>query len=151
MRFSAQRRATPATDEIHENAYERGMSLVEALISLFLLTVVFLAVAQMIGVGVLVNRASSDITSVTALAERRLEQLRSMDYAAIPVGGSIIADSAGFFDTLDIDGDGVNDYTRRWLITDNGTNKMIQVRVFSLLQVIGPAKEATIAFMVAQR
>ena len=127
------------------------MSLIEALVSLVILTVVLMGIAQMIAIGVLVNRASSDITNVTALAERRLEQLRSIDYAAIPIGGSITADSTGFFDTLDVDGDGVNDYTRRWLVTDSGTSKMIQVRVFSLLQVIGPAKETTIALMVAQQ
>ena len=148
MRFSAYPGGTPTADE---RTNERGMSLIEALVSLVILTLVLLAIVQMIGIGVLVNRASSDITNVTALAERRLEQLRSMDYAAIPIGGSIAADSPGFFDTLDVDGDGVNDYTRRWLVTDSGTSKMIQVRVFSLLQVIGPAKEATIAFMVAQR
>ncbi len=127
------------------------MSLLEALISLVILTVVLMAIAQMIGIGVLVNRASSDITSATALAEDRLEQLGVMDYATIPIGGSIAANSPGFFDTLDVDGDGVDDYTRRWLVTDSGTSKMIQVRVFSLLPVIGPSKEATIAFMVAQQ
>ncbi len=56
------------------------MSLIEALISLAILTVVLMGIVQMIGIGVLVNRASSDITSATALAEQRLEQLRSMDY-----------------------------------------------------------------------
>ena len=150
MRFSGYPSA-PAADESHESAHERGMSLIEALVSLLILTMVLMSMAQMIGIGVLVNRASEDITSITALAEQRLEQLRSVDYAAIPIGGSIAADSPGFFDTLDVDGDGVNDYTRRWLVTDSGTTKMIQVRVFSLLQVIGPAKEATIALMVAQR
>ena len=148
MRFSAYPGGTPTADE---RTNERGMSLIEALVSLVILTTVLLGVAQMIGIGVLVNRASSDITSATTLAEQRLEQLRSMDYAAIPTGGSITANSPGFFDTLDVDGDGVNDYTRRWVVTDSGKSKMIQVRVFSLLQVIGPAKEATIAFMVAQR
>ena len=65
--------------------------------------------------------------------------------------GGVTADTPGFFDTVDVDGDGVDDYTRRWLITDNGTDKMIQVRVFSLLQVIGPTKEANMALMVANR
>ncbi len=151
MMFPAYPGGNPTADESHESAPERGMSLIEALVSLLILTVVFMAIAQMIGIGVLVNRASSDITRVTALAESRLEQLRVMDYATLPIGGSIGANSAGFFDTLDVDGDGVDDYTRRWLVTDSGTSKMIQVRVLSLLPVIGPAKEATIALMVAQQ
>ncbi len=79
MRFSAYPGGTPTADESHESAPERGMSLIEALISLVILTVVFMGIAQMIGVGVLVNRASSDVTRVTALAESRLEQLRGMD------------------------------------------------------------------------
>ena len=148
MRFSAYLGGTPTADE---SANERGMSLIEALVSLLILTSVLLAMAQLIGLGVHVNRASSDITTITALAERRLEQLQSIDYAAIPVGGSVLSDSPGFFDLLDADGDGVPDYTRRWLVTDSGSSKMIRVRVLSRLQVFGPSREATIALMVAQQ
>ena len=148
MRFSA---FSIGTSEGDKSTHEGGMSLVETLVSLLILTSVLIGGAELIGIGVVVNRASLDITNVTALAQRRLEQLQGVDYAAIPVGGSILSDSPGFFDSLDIDGDGVTDYSRRWEVTDSGSSKTIHVRVLSLLQVIGSSKEATLSVLVAQR
>ena len=148
MRFSAYPYGTAAADE---STGERGTTLLEALVSLLILTSVLIGGAQLIGVSVLVNRASADITNVTALAERRLEQLRGQNYAAIPVGGSVLADLPGFFDSLDTDGDGVTDYSRRWQVTDSGSSKTIEVRVLSLLQVLGASKEARISLLVAQQ
>lgn len=130
---------------------EKGTTLVEALISIFLASMIFLSIAQLIGIGVYVDRASEDITQATTVAEEKVEELRNTAYAALAVGGSIDADVAGFFDTKDVDGDGAGDYPRRWKITDLGTYKLIEVRATSTLQTIGPAKMATLTVRVAQQ
>jgi len=128
-----------------------GFSLVEVLVALFMATLVFLVIAQMIGVGVEAGRASADMTRVAALAGERLEELTQPAYVDIVPGGSLAADVAGFSETLDLDNDGVDDYTRRWEITDLGTEMRIRVRVFALLDVIGPAKETTYVALKADR
>jgi prepilin-type N-terminal cleavage/methylation domain-containing protein len=128
-----------------------GFSLIEVLIALFLSAIVFLMLAQMLGVGVEAGRAATDITSAAALAGDRLEELSQIEYSLLAPGGSIGADVGGFSDILDVDGDGINDYLRRWEIADLGSSKRIRVRVISLLEVIGPAKEATYVTLIAEK
>ena len=134
----------------HRGAGE-GFSLVEVLVAVFMAGLVFLMLAQMVGLSLEANRAATDTTRAGALASDRLEQLTQIDYPALAPGGSIGADLGGFFDILDVDGDGVDDYTRRWEIADLGDSKRIRVRVFSLLDVVGPAKEATYVTLVADQ
>jgi len=128
-----------------------GFSLVEVLVALFMATLVFLVIAQMIGVGVEAGRAASDMTRVAALAGERLEELTQSEYVDLVPGGSLVADVVGYSETLDLDGDAVNDYTRRWEITDLGSEMRIRVRVFALLDVVGPAKETTFVALKADR
>lgn len=132
-------------------ARQAGFSLVEVMVALFMATLVFLMLAQMIGVGVEANRAASDSTRASALAAETLEDLTQLQYDAIVPGGSLAADTAGFFDAIDVDADGVVDYTRRWEIADLGDSKRIRVRVFSTLDVVGPAKEAQYVALVADK
>jgi prepilin-type N-terminal cleavage/methylation domain-containing protein len=128
-----------------------GFSLIEVLIALFMATIVFLILGHMLGMSVEASRAASDTTRAAALAGDRLEALSQVDYDALAPGGSIAADVAGFFETLDVDGDGLNDYQRRWEVTDLGSSKRIRVRVMALLDVVGPAKEATYVALRADR
>lgn len=128
---------------------EHGVSILESLISLFFMTVIALSVARMIGVGVVVNRASEDVTVTTSLAEQKMEELRSMEYASIQVGGSLTVDSTGFFDEIDTTGDARPDYRRRWQVTDSGVSKTIRVYAVSEMEAIGDAKETSLAYLVA--
>jgi prepilin-type N-terminal cleavage/methylation domain-containing protein len=128
-----------------------GFSLIEVLIALFMATIVFLILGHMLGMSVEASRAASDTTRAAALAGDRLEALSQVDYDALAPGGSITADVAGFSETLDVDGDGLNDYQRRWEVTDLGSSKRIRVRVMALLDVVGPAKEATYVALRADR
>ncbi len=130
-------------------AGEQGISVVEALVTLFFMTVIALSVARMIGVGVEVNRASEDVTATTSLAEQKMEELRSMNYAVIPVGGSLTLDVPGFFDEIDANTDTRADYRRRWQVTDAGVSKTIRVFVVSELDAIGDPKETSLAYLVA--
>lgn len=58
----------------------RGFSLVEVLVSMGLLTVVSLGVAQLFAVSARANHVAKGQTSTTALAEQKLEQLRSLSW-----------------------------------------------------------------------
>lgn len=58
----------------------RGFSLVEVLISMGLLTVVSLGVAQLFAVATRANHVAKGQTSTTALAEQKLEQLRGLTW-----------------------------------------------------------------------
>ena len=146
-------RAFPMTEKRSQAPVDNraGFSLVEVLVALFMATLVFLVIAQMIGVGVEAGRASSDMTRVAALAGERLEEITRSEYVDLVPGGSLTADVGGFSETLDLDNDGMDDYTRRWEITDLGTEMRIRVRVFALLDVVGPAKETTFVALKADR
>lgn len=128
-----------------------GFSLIEVMVALFMAALVFLMLAQMIGIGVEANRAATDTTRTGALAGDRLEELSRMEYDDLVAGGNVNANVAGFFDNIDVDADGVNDYLRRWEITDMGPAMRIRVRVIALLDVIGPAKEANYVTLRADR
>ncbi len=130
---------------------EAGFSLIEVLVALFMAGLVFLMMAQLLGVGVEVSRAASDTTKAAALASDRMEELTQSDYDDLVAGGDINADVGGFSENLDLDADGVDDYVRRWEITDLGSSMRIRVRVIALLDVIGPPKEATFVTLKASR
>ncbi|MGD8329393.1 MAG: prepilin-type N-terminal cleavage/methylation domain-containing protein [Acidobacteriota bacterium] len=136
---------------IHPIEPEGGFSLIEVMVAMFMATLVFLMMAQMIGVGVEANRAATDTTRAGALAADQMESLTRLEYADLVPGGNINADVNGYSETLDIDADGINDYVRRWEITDLGAEMRIRVRVISLLDVIGPPKEATYVTLKADR
>ncbi len=135
----------------HADQRDGGFSLVEVLVALFIATLTFLVIAQMVGVGVEAGRAASDMTRAASLAGEVLEELTQSAYVDLVPGGSLTADVAGYSETLDLDNDGINDYTRRWEITDLGTEMRLRVRVFALLDVVGPAKETTFVALKADR
>ncbi len=130
---------------------EAGFSLIEVLVALFIAGLVFLMMAQLLGVGVEASRAASDTTKAAALASDRMEELTQSAYEDLVAGGDINADVGGFSENLDTDADGVDDYVRRWEITDLGSSMRIRVRVIALLDVIGPPKEATFVTLKASR
>lgn len=59
---------------------QRGFSLVEVVISLGILTGVSLGVAQLFAASTNANRVARTRTSTTAMAEQKMEQLRSLDW-----------------------------------------------------------------------
>lgn len=132
------------------DARDEGFSLVEALVSLLVVSFIFLAIAQLIGTGVYVNRASEDLTEATAYGSEKMEELRQLDYSALTPGGDVDSDVEGYYDDLDLDGDGQTDYTRRWEIIDQGDSKRIRIRVFSTVATMGPAKETNLVSLVAE-
>ena len=86
--------------------------------------------------------------NLPATLERGLERLPRVSVLLLP-GGSIAVNAAGFSENLDVNGDGVDDYTRRWEVLDLGDRKEIRVRTISLLTTLGPAKETTLHLLLA--
>jgi len=140
-------RQYPAVPEFRDR---RGFSLIEALVSVFLMGLVLLGVAQLIGVSIHLQRAAEDVTSATVLAEQKLEELKNVDFNGLAPGGSINANQPGYFDMPDVDNDGIVDYTRRWEVLDLGVGKVMRVRVISLLAAYGPAKDSLMTALVAR-
>jgi prepilin-type N-terminal cleavage/methylation domain-containing protein len=64
----------------------KGFSLVEVLVSMGLLTVVSLGVAQLFAVSTRANQVAKGQTSTTTLAEQKLEQLRGLTWGFDPEG-----------------------------------------------------------------
>jgi prepilin-type N-terminal cleavage/methylation domain-containing protein len=57
-----------------------GFSLVEVVVSMAILTTVSLGVAQLFAASTNANRVAHDRTSTTAMAEQKMEQIRSLDW-----------------------------------------------------------------------
>ncbi len=130
---------------------ERGFSLLETLLAMVIMLMIVLSVAQLLAMSVAVNKAADDITQVTSLASEMVEQLKFRGYAGLTAGGSLAANTTSYFDTPSVDVDADAEYTRRWLLTDNGDHMQIQVRVIATSQLHGAVKETTVTSIVAER
>ena len=137
-------------EESRGGAAEAGTFLVEALVSLFLMTLVVLAMAQLLVLSVSASRAAVDYTEATYLASEKLEELLEAPYATLEPGGSLEGDRRGFFDSLEAQGDTAGSYVRRWEITDLGDRKQIRVRLILAKSTYGPPKEVTLVTLVAR-
>lgn len=128
---------------------QAGFTLLEALVAMFVTTLILLTIGELMITSLYVHRSAADVTETTALAQERLEELRNVRYDALAPGGSIAVNAAGFSENLDMDGDGVDDYSRRWEILDLGDRKEIRVRAISLLMTMGPPKETILHLIIA--
>ena len=135
-------------EESRGGAAEAGTFLVEALVSLFLMTLVVLAMAQLLVLSVSASRAAVDYTEATYLASEKLEELLEAPYATLEPGGSLEGDTSGFFDNPEVQDDATDPYVRRWEITDLGNRKQIRVRLISPRRTFGPPKQVTLVTLV---
>lgn len=113
---------------------ERGTSLAEVLVALFLISIALLAAAPMFVLSMKQNAVGSDMGRVGARANARLELLRTTPYYALAPGGDLASDVSGYFDASD------PDVLVRWEILDGGGptgTKTLAVRALATRQVIG--------------
>lgn len=121
---------------------EKGFTLVETLVALFLLAIGLLGVAPLFVVGARSAAASADMGTVTARATERLEVLRATGFASLPAGGSLTTNVSGYCDTSR------PDVTVRWTVANNATPatlKTVVVRAVATRQVMGLQKETTVS------
>jgi prepilin-type N-terminal cleavage/methylation domain-containing protein len=79
----------PAKSNFSSTAPERGFSLIEVMISMGLLTIVSLSVAQLFAISTRATHMARGTTSTMALAEQKLEQLRALSWGFTTDGSGL--------------------------------------------------------------
>lgn len=79
---------------------ERGFSILELMIALFVLLFGFIAMINLIATSIVVNRSSNRLTTLTQLASEKLEELRAYDVNDVHAqsGGSLTEDTTANVD-----------------------------------------------------
>ena len=121
-----------------------GFSLLEALVALFLISVVVLAAAPMFMHAAQAIDAGADMGSVGSIAVDRAERLRQQIWRDLGAGGSLDADIDGYFDSTD------PNFLIRWQITDNVTpshSKTITVLAMARGTLPGPRRRVELTLI----
>ena len=124
---------------------ERGVSLVELLISLVIFTTALMALAQLMTMGVAASYQSQARSDAASLVKFQLEVLKAVSFgdALLAAGGSVppAAAVAGYSEQVDGTGQVVANlslHTRQWQVVDlTPTLKQITVAVTSNSTIMG--------------
>jgi type II secretory pathway pseudopilin PulG len=122
---------------------EQGFTLMEVLVSGFLVGLIALAVAPMMLIAVQTSAVAQEATELTTIGSQQMEVLRALpfDDAGLIAGGNVAASSAGY--SLDPYLGDANLYVR-WLVVDeNLDRKRISLVVGIRNSIWGPAREIT--------
>lgn len=105
---------------------DRGFTLIEVLVGLFLVAVAVLGLAELFLVAVANNRKADQVANATFLAQQEIDWLRGL--TATELSGSMgVTD-----ELLDLNADGTNDYRRVTQVAmASGVSYDIRVRVYS--------------------
>ena len=126
---------------LHTHCEERGFSLPELLVGIFLMSLGALAAAPLFMHAIHGNASSRDLGWVGVAVEQQIEILRSEDYDNLIPGGSVTNAVIGYFEKRE------PDVEVRWSIVDNSTNipntKIITVRGVRSRIGTGPAGQVT--------
>ena len=121
---------------------QRGATLLEVLVALFLAGLGMLAMAPLFVYATESSATAADLGTVGAQAVRRMEILRSRGFGSLAAGGSLTTSVAGFSDASD------PDVTVWWTVSHNAfppTRKTITVRARATRVVVGIPKEVTLS------
>lgn len=111
---------------------ERGFTLVEVTVALLIFTIGIVGLAQLMAVSLRMQAHGRNQTSAVRLAQDKLDQLMSLQFASAPQvqitgSDSLSANVVNFFDN-DVQG-----YTRRWRVEQgpdaNANLRQITIRV----------------------
>lgn len=131
-----------------ERDSQRGVSLIETLVSLLLIAMAVLAAAPMFVHAIQGRDVGADYSQVGARAVARMEILRATDYSdpALAIGGSMVSNwSNGTIDYFDASDP---DYAVRWTIAAHPTiadAKVINVQALAWDPSVGAIKQVTLA------
>ncbi len=120
---------------------QQGFTLLEVLVSGFLVGLIALAVAPMMLMALQTSAAAQEITELTAAGSQQMEIIRGLPFtdAQLVAGGSIVASSGGY--SLDPYLGDPDRYVR-WQVTDeNPGRKRIQLVVGERASIWGPPRE----------
>ena len=93
---------------------EGGFTLVEVMICTLILTTGMLGVASLLGVTTLMQSDAREAARSTRLAQEKIDELMKLDFdtdAEVAIGGSVAADTAGYFEQP------LNGITVRWQVS----------------------------------
>lgn len=122
---------------------QSGMSLIECLAALLLLSLALLAVVPMFVQAIEDNTVNADLGVAGGLAVERMEQLRQEDFtsAVLAPGGNLEANAAGYFDASE------PGYVVRWTVGTHPSlshSKVVTVRDRSTRSPVGTPKQVTL-------
>ena len=147
---------------------DRGFTLIEVLVSLLILAVGALALAQLMTTGVFVNVRTKDDTEISSVAQQLLEQIFRSGYDNLPLGGDLYSAVSGYSQTgVRLENSAstsdsstyyqnATTYDIFWQVTDAGTVanvplKEIAVRVVSKRMDMGAtARETTVRTQISR-
>lgn len=95
-------------------AGEAGFTLVETLVAIVVLVFGLMAVTNLMLVGATNNTVANQGTAATAVASQRMEMLKMARFGTLVAGGSLTADTAGYFENIVVPGVGTMNV--RWTI-----------------------------------
>lgn len=101
---------------VRENAKpdQAGFTLIEALLAMVILSFGLIAITNLLIVAASSNSAGNMSSAATALASEQIDLLKARTYTNIVPGGSLTADTTGYFRNDAIDG--VGTFKTRWQI-----------------------------------
>ena len=117
------------------NKHTRGFSLIEVLISIFLVAVAVLGLAQLFLVAVANNLKADRVANATFLAQQQIDWLRGFTGDELDVYVSTSLESRD--EIIDLNGDGTNDFRRITGISRTDNLFSVSIRVYSA-EKIGP-------------
>jgi len=130
------------------NSNSKGMSFVEVLVALFMVTLAALAVIPMFTAASRANVVGRDQGHVGALALEQMEGLLGMDYYRLYTGGDLDSNVNGFSFVDDHTG-----FVVRWKIEHNVStahSRMLWVRALNPNQDSGPSSAVTLTSLRAR-
>ena len=111
------------------NKHTRGFSLIEVLISIFLVAVAVLGLAELFLAAVANNLKADRVANATFLAQQEIDWLRGLTRDELDVYRT---SSAGVRDEiLDLNGDGTNDFRRITVTSEANDLFNVTVHVYS--------------------
>jgi len=69
-----------------KNFNQQGLSLIEMVVAIFILTLAFIALSQAFPTGLAINKRASNTTIASYLAQEKIEELHSLKYINIATG-----------------------------------------------------------------
>ena len=115
--------------------HTRGFSLIEVLISIFLVAVAVLGLAELFLAAVANNLKADRVANATFLAQQQIDWLRGFTRDELDVYTSTSLESRD--EVMDINGDGVNDYRRITGISLANGVFQVNVHVYSSERIAG--------------
>jgi prepilin-type N-terminal cleavage/methylation domain-containing protein len=104
----------------------RGFSMIEVLVSLFLVGVAVIGLAQLFLVAVSNNLRADRIANATFLAQQQIDWLRGFTLDELAAYAGTTLESRD--EVIDVNVDGTNDFRRVTVLTN--ANDIFQVRIF---------------------